>query len=46
MRSKKNARRPIMIAVGMDRAIKLGEEVLVFNPTVKKGEKRKFTIFF
>ena len=25
---------------------KIGEEVLVFNPTVKKGETRKFTSFF
>ena len=24
----------------------VGEEVLVFNPTVKKGERRKFTSFF
>ena len=25
---------------------KVGEEVLVFNPTVKKGETRKFTSFY
>ena len=25
---------------------KNGEEVLVFNPTVKKGETRKFTSFY
>ena len=41
-----NARRPIMIAVIMDRTMKLANKVLVFNPTFKKGETRKFTSFY
>ena len=37
---------PIMIALGIDRAIKLEKIVFFFNPTAAKGEKRKLTFFY